>query len=104
MSEREDAAVGWAPQAGAARGGEAPHPGGSCDRGATLAAGGRVTDHREAVRHARQQLDLARDRFEQAIRDAHKAGVSLRAIAEDAELSHQRVHQLTRTSSANSSK
>jgi len=67
---------------------------------------GRVTDNpdrarrREAVYRTREQLDTARERFHSAIRAAHAAGVSLRAIADDAGLSHQRVHQLMNEPSA----
>lgn len=52
------------------------------------------TDTRTAVRDARAELDIARERFERTIRDAYRAGASLRAIAREAGLTHQRIHQL----------
>lgn len=52
------------------------------------------TDTRTAVRDARAELDNARERFERTIRDAYRAGASLREIAREAGLTHQRIHQL----------
>lgn len=53
-----------------------------------------ATDTGTAVRDARAELDIARERFERTIRDAYRAGTSLRAIAREAGLTHQRIHQL----------
>lgn len=45
-------------------------------------------------RRARAWLDVSREELRAAIREAHQAGHSYRAIAEAAGISHQRVAQL----------
>ncbi len=47
-----------------------------------------------AQTHALAQADLARVRFQQALRQLNQAGASTREIARAFKLSHQRVHQL----------
>jgi hypothetical protein len=47
-----------------------------------------------AVRRTARKAADARHEFELAIRAAHDAGWTTRAIAKDAGLSHQRVHQI----------
>lgn len=46
------------------------------------------------VRRAADKAALASVRRDEAIRKAHEAGETVRAIAEMAALSHQRVHQI----------
>ncbi len=46
------------------------------------------------IRHAKERADKARSAFEDAVRDAHEAGQSLRSIAHEAGLSFQRIHQI----------
>ena len=46
------------------------------------------------IRKARARADKARALFEQAIREGHAEGMSTRAIAAEAGLSHQRIHQI----------
>ncbi len=46
------------------------------------------------IRRAKERADKARSAFEQAVRDAHASGVSLREIAAEAGLSFQRIHQI----------
>jgi hypothetical protein len=47
-----------------------------------------------ASTHAQAQADLARLRYQHALRRLYQAGASTREIARAFELSHQRVHQL----------
>lgn len=42
------------------------------------------------------EMRASRAQFEQHVREAHKAGVSLRRIAAAAGLSHARIHQIVR--------
>lgn len=51
----------------------------------------------EHVRTTGQALELAEIEFHTALRDAQQAGNPLREIARYAGLSHQRVHQITRS-------
>jgi len=46
------------------------------------------------VRRAARKAALASQERDQAIRDAHAAGATVRAIAAEAELSFQRIHQI----------
>ena len=47
-----------------------------------------------AQAHAQAQAELARLRFQEALRGLHGSGASMREIARTFDLSHQRVHQL----------
>lgn len=49
------------------------------------------------VKRSRERADKARSAFEDAIRQAHADGESMRKIAAAAGLSHQRVYQLLHT-------
>ena len=51
----------------------------------------------EHVRTTSQALEIAEIEFHTALRDAQEAGNPLREIARYAGLSHQRVHQITRS-------
>ncbi len=46
------------------------------------------------IRKAKERADKARSAFEDAVREAHASGVSLREIAREAGLSFQRIHQI----------
>ncbi len=46
------------------------------------------------IRKAKERADMARSAFEEAVREAHVAGKSLRVIASEAGLSFQRIHQI----------
>ncbi len=46
------------------------------------------------IRRAKERADKARSAFEQAVREAHASGASMRQIAAEAGLSFQRIHQI----------
>jgi len=46
------------------------------------------------IRRAKERADEARSAFHQAVRYAHAEGMTMRAIAHAAGISHQRVHQI----------
>ncbi len=46
------------------------------------------------IRRAKERADKARSAFEDAVREAHAAGKSMRVIAAEAGLSFQRIHQI----------
>jgi len=53
-----------------------------------------MTDPLEAVRTAAANAASSRSSLDQAIAEAHKAGHSLRAIAEAAGLSHEQIRKI----------
>lgn len=53
-----------------------------------------MTEKLEAVERAAAQAAVSREAFEQAIREAHSAGATLRAIAKAAKLSHEQVRRI----------
>jgi len=57
-------------------------------------------DALERARAARLDVLAAQDSFRAAVREAHPAGMSIRAIAAATGLSHGRIHQLLKNSRA----
>jgi len=57
----------------------------------------------DQIRRQRQNRDEAQEWMEKHIRYAHKCGISLRAIAEAAGMSHESVRRLIRTDQASGS-
>src|SRR5919201_5031339 len=56
-----------------------------------------ITQAREAQEHlidAEQAAEIARAEFHRAVRRLHLRGASLRELADELQLSHQRIHQI----------
>jgi hypothetical protein len=61
---------------------------------------GRAIEARNRSEEMKREAVLARSTFHEAVCDLHRAGASLREIAEALDLSHQRVHQIVEPAGA----